>query len=373
MDTLKFTVRLMALGGGLAMVVFLVLLAWVVHKKNRYSALADTHDLKSRIEQKSRPYLVKNPQASLVIGVTRGGRRSISGFGQGGPDGKTLFEIGSVTKVFTGVLLAQAVENGEVALDDPLSKYLSAEKLPPGKPAAKITLVQLATHTSGLPRLPADFSMADLSDPYGKLSVDTLFHSLSETKPGEAGKKSDYSNFGFAVLGQVLARRAGKNYGELVGERVAGPLGMTDTWCELPVELRGRLIKGHDAKGKLVSHWNFDGYAPAGAIRSDASDLLTFLEANLKPADTPLGKALALARREHFSSFGSGVGLAWQRRPAVEGVTLIWHNGGTGGFRSFVGMEEASGTGIVVLSNCSVEVDSLGMELLLLATKISIE
>jgi CubicO group peptidase (beta-lactamase class C family) len=283
-------------------------------------------------------------------------------------DGDTIFEIGSVTKIFTAVLLADMVRRGEVALDDPISRYLPAGVRAPQRNGRTITLVDLVTHTSGLPRLPANLSPADPKDPYADYTAQKLEAFLSSYDlPRDPGARFEYSNLGDGLLGYLLARRAGTSYETLVRTRITGPLGMTSTTIvPLPEETR-RLAKGHDARLQPVPAWHFDALAGCGALRSSANDMLTLLSAFLGQTTTALAPAMALmptVRRPTGSAMGD-ISLGWFiSKPGVE--EILWHNGGTYGYRSFLGLDPRTRTGVVVLSNAytAAGVDDIGRHLL---------
>lgn len=283
-------------------------------------------------------------------------------------DGDTLFEIGSVTKVFTSLLLADMVRRGEVALDDPVQKYLPRGVTMPRRGGREITLRDLATHTSGLPRLPNNMSPKDAADPYADYTVDQLYRFLSSyTLPRDIGTEYEYSNVGGGLLGHVLARRARMDYESLLISRVCVPLEMEDTRITLSAELRARFAAGHDDQMKPVPHWNLPSLPGAGALRSTANDLLKFLAASLGLRQSPLAPAMRsmLDVRRPTGVEGMQIALGWHvfNRGGHE---IVWHNGGTGGFRSFVGFSPASRVGVVLLSNAETAegVDDIGLHLL---------
>jgi D-alanyl-D-alanine-carboxypeptidase/D-alanyl-D-alanine-endopeptidase len=279
-----------------------------------------------------------------------------------GPD--TVFEIGSVTKTFTSLLLADMVVKGEVKLDDPISKYLPAGVKAPSRNGREITFLDLATHTSGLPRMPSNIKPADPTNPYKDYTVDKVFEYLNAHKLNfDVGANYLYSNIGAGVLGQVLAFRDGKDYETLARERILAPLGMSDTTITLSGSQADRFATPHDDKLKPTSPWDFTGLAGAGAIRSTARDMLKYAAANLGLVKTPLAEAMALTHetRRVFENMGLALGLGWHLVQS-RGALIIWHNGGTGGFRSYLGLCPKTGTGIVVLNNSSVELPGLGLK-----------
>jgi CubicO group peptidase (beta-lactamase class C family) len=280
----------------------------------------------------------------------------------------TVFEIGSTTKVFTSAILADMVQRGEVSLDDPVAKYLPTDVKMPQRGGKQITLIDLATHTSGLPRMPPNFAPKDIDNPYADYTVANLFHFLSSYElTRDIGSKFEYSNLGVGLLGQALARRAGMDYEALVRARVTGPLKMENTRIALSPEMKSRLAVGHNEARQPAANWDLPTFAGAGALRSDARDMLTFIAANLGYVESPLGPAMAAMTKVRRPGNGpqSDIALAWIAAKR-EGRVIYWHNGGTGGYRSFFGYDPKSRVGVVLLSNMSTRtgVDDIGLHLL---------
>ena len=309
----------------------------------------------------------------IVVGVIDPTGRRVVAYGKTAKDGKpvdanTVFEIGSVTKVFTSLLLADMVNRGEVTLTDPVSKFLPPNVKMPERGGKKITLVDLATHTSGLPRLPSNFNPKDPANPYADYTVTQLYEFLATVQlTRDIGSKYEYSNLGGGLLGHALARRAGTDYETLVRTRILQPLAMKSTAITLSKAMKDRLAIGHDAALQPVSNWDLPTLAGAGALRSTANDLLTFVGANLGLQTSPLASSMAsmLATRRPTSVPGLDIALGWHISTRNE-HEIIWHNGGTGGYRTWIGFDPKSRTGIVVLSNTSTAagVDDIGAHLL---------
>lgn len=310
--------------------------------------------------------------SGLVVGaIDVGGARRVVAYGMSGPndatplDGNSVFEIGSITKVFTGALLADMVRRGEVKLDDPVAKYLPSSVKMPARGGQQITLVDLATQSSGLPRMPSNFHPNDASNPYAEYSVQQMYDFLSGYElPRDIGSKYEYSNLGVGLLGHALARRAGMSYEALVTARILDPLGMRDTRITLTPAMRSHLAAGHDAAGKRVANWDLPTLAGAGALRSTVNDMLKFLAANLDSASTPLGPTLHVTHvsRHATDNPALSLGLNWHILKAPSGE-IVWHNGGTGGYRTYIGFDPVRRLGVVVLSNSGSSVDDIGMHL----------
>ena len=310
----------------------------------------------------------------IVVGVIEpGGRRVVpyGGLAKGDPrtlDGNTVFEIGSITKVFTSLLLADAVERREVALTDPISKFLPDRVKTPERGDRAITLQDLSTHTSGLPRLPANFAPKNASNPYADYSVEDLYQFLGGYQlTRDIGTQYEYSNLGGGLLGHVLALRAGMEYEALVRARITGPLGMRSTAVALTPDMRARLATGHSSVMQPVANWDLPTLAGAGALRSSTNDLLAFLAAELGYTKTPLAPAMAamLRVRRPTGVDNLEIALGWHVLRA-HGRDIVWHNGGTGGYRTFIGFDPAARIGVVVLSNAGTAAgpDDIGRHLL---------
>jgi CubicO group peptidase (beta-lactamase class C family) len=317
---------------------------------------------------------VQHQSIGIVVGIIGPEGRRVITYGhldKGDPrplDGDTIFEIGSATKVFTSLLLADMVQRGEVALDDPVAKYL-----PPGvkmqeRNGRSITLVDLATQTSGLPRLPTNMTPKDAANPYADYSVDQLHQFLSNYQlTRDIGSQYEYSNLGGGLLGYVLARRASMDYEALVRSRICDPLGMNNTRIMLSLEMKARLAVGHNQSMETVPNWDVPTLAGAGALRSTANDLLTFLAANLCYTKSPLTPAMAamLKVRRPTGQPVLEIALGWHIL-TTNGKESVGHDGGTGGYRSFLGFDPKAGVGVVALSNASTRagVDDIALHLL---------
>jgi CubicO group peptidase (beta-lactamase class C family) len=315
----------------------------------------------------------KKPPGAAVGVIDENGTRVLTA-GKNDAEGSpaisadTMFEIGSITKVFTATVLQDMVDHGEVSLDDPIGKFLPATVKTPSRKGKQITLLDLATQSSGLPRLPDNMSPMQLmsSNPYAEYGPDQLYAFLSSYKlKRDIGAEYEYSNLGVGLLGHILSLKAQTNYEDLVITRVCAPLKMASTRITLSPELKARLAPGHNASGKVVDNWDFKALAAAGALRSSVNDMLKFLAASMGTKNSGSAAVSAtLARSEAARrDIGSGrhIGLAWHIN--TDGV--IWHNGGTGGYRSFMGFQPKTGRGVVVLANSAgADTDSLGIWML---------
>ncbi len=260
-------------------------------------------------------------------------------------DGDTVFQIGSVTKVFTGLLLADMVVRGEVGLDDPAARYLpDGVRMPQrGRP---ITLLDLSKHWSALPSMPTNFALDGQPDPYAAYTEAQLYECLATYELPRAPGQQSYSNLGVALLGRLLARHAGAVYEPFLRTRVLEPLGLRSTSVTLSPDQRTRLAPGHDRYRQPVDTWELVVMPASGSLRSTANDLLRFLAANLDE-HSPLRQAMELMRTP-------GRALGWGRS-TLGGQDVYGHEGGKEGYRSAIVFNPRTRTGVVVLTNARAD------------------
>lgn len=287
----------------------------------------------------------------IAIGVVQRGVRRVITFGTAKPD--SIFEIGSVSKTFTGLLLARMVNKGKVRFDEPVRELLP-EGTAPKPDDSEITLLDLAIQHSGLPRMPDNFRPADPQNPYADYRPADLYRYLSShgfAKPSAPAFL--YSNLGVGLLGQALANRAGVTYRALLQQEIAGPLGLKDTVISLSDRQKTRFLQGHDAEHRPSHAWDLDALAGAGAIRSTAADMLTYLEAQLQPEKFPALAEAIKQTHELRADAGPGmrIGLAWLH---MDKDGYYWHNGGTGGFSSYAFFDPRNDCAGVVLFNTTI-------------------
>ena len=248
----------------------------------------------------------------------------------------SVFEIGSITKSFTGIILAEMVTKGEVKLDDPLQLYVPKEVTVPTRNGSVIKLVNLANHTSSLPRLPTNFTPANPNNPYADYTEKQLYDFLSSyTLPRDIGSEYEYSNYAVGLLGHVLAAKRGVSYEQLLITVIAKPLDLKNTRITLTPEMKQNLALGYSG-GAQVENWDLPTLAGAGAIRSTTEDMMKYVRANMGQIKSNLYPAMQLAHK-NTREVGAKpmVGLGWHILTAGD-KEVIWHNGGTGGYRSFI-------------------------------------
>jgi D-alanyl-D-alanine-carboxypeptidase/D-alanyl-D-alanine-endopeptidase len=281
------------------------------------------------------------------------------------PDEHTVYEIGSISKVFTCIILSKLAADGKVSLADPVQKYLPDSVKMPTRNGV-ITLEDLATHLSGLPRLPSNMSPADPQNPYADYSLAQLHSFLTNYElDRDIGAAYEYSNLAMGLLGQVIGVAShSSSYEALLGETVVEPLSMSHTGITLSPEMQAKLASGHSL-GREVKNWDIPTLAGAGAIRSCLEDMIRFISANLGLVNSSLYDAMTESHKSRHDKVPGNmeVGLGWHIAKGSDG-DIIWHNGGTGGYRSFAGFVKEKQKGIVVLTNSTESVDDIGFHLL---------
>ena len=317
--------------------------------------------LPERVEQAARDRIAAGIYQTLVFGVVDGDKTEVVAFGTlddgKAPGGDTVYEIGSVTKTFTATLLARAVLAGRVTLDTPVAQLLPDFQIP-SRGGKMITLGQLATQHSGLPPMPSNFLPRDPANPYADYDAAKLKAFLAAyALPRDPGASYEYSNLGFGLLGYALAQSENTTYGAVVDEQIFEPLGMTMSGTAFTDAMRAHLAPGHDQTGAAANNWDIDALAGAGAIRSTANDMLRYLKANMGIDPSPLAAAMKLAQQPRSDMAKTmRIGLAWM----TTGNGIVWHNGMTGGYRSFFGFTADGRRGVVMLANTAVDADDLG-------------
>ena len=315
------------------------------------------------------------PHASIAVGIITPNSTQVYGYGNISKanstkvNGNTIFDIASITKTFTTTLLADLVKQGLVNLDDPIEKYLPATVKVPTYNGHKITLEDLATHTSGLPDFPTGWIRNHT------YTTQQAYNFLSNTQlQSEPGTKANYSDFGMGLLGHILSIRAGVPYAQLVKDRILSVLGMDSTGIAmnstaiiLSDVLKSRLAKGHIGGKEVNLEFIPEAIQGAGALHSTANDLLKYLAANIGLIHTsindiiqethlirheyPEAPTLHFASNNNKSSSASYVGLGWFVDTNL-GTGVIQHSGGIDGYSSFVGFNPTKQEGAVLLCSC---------------------
>lgn len=315
------------------------------------------------------PYLQSPQNCGLSIGISINGQRHFYNYGEtmrGSrrlPQSSTIYEIGSITKTFCGLLLAQAILEKKIKADDDIRKYLPGS-YPDLELAKKPILVKhLANHTSGLPGIPGDLATVqgyDSLNPYQHYSREQVYKALKTLRPDhEPGTVCAYSNLGMALLGLILEDLYHHPFELLVNEKIAIPNQLLSTGVRLNDEQLNRFAQGYNQAGEATAHWELGGFAAAGALRSSAGDMLSYLDYNLAEKD----EMTRLAHRVTHSGRET-LGLAWFIKKTKQGNTMLWHNGGTFGFSSFGAFIKEKNCSLVVLSNSGWNADALAIAIL---------
>jgi serine-type D-Ala-D-Ala carboxypeptidase/endopeptidase len=322
-------------------------------------ALSAETDHTQLVDVQIRPLVDSDSIVGCVVGIYDNGRQEVYAYGEvkrgsgEKPSGDTIYEIGSMTKVFTGTLLGDLVNRGIVKLDAPLQDFMPSGVTLRTVKDHPALLVDVASQCSGLPRMPDNFSPRDPRHPYADYSADDLFEFLRKFEFTRPPGTYEYSNLGMGLLGTLLARKAGKSYEQLLVERICGPLAMNDTRITLSDDQQKRLAPPYNAELQPEENWEFDALAGCGAIRSTVNDLLKLVAASLADNEHPVTAAIRTAWKKHCGKPGEiGVGLGWHI--ARDNVTR-WHNGQTGGYSSVLFVYPPKKLGVVVLSNTATD------------------
>lgn len=337
--------------------------------------LSDNQNLQKYIDSLAEVYLKNPANSSLSIGIVKGTQTTTYFYGvtkKGNdhlPDGYSLYDIASLSKTFTALLLAHAVNQGKIRLNDDIRKYLPGNYPGLQFKGVPVTVANLSNHTSGLPAFPADQQKTatyDPLNPFLNYSKDSVYQYLSAFQPDTLpGTKSIYSNLGFAVLGIVLENVYKLPLETLLQQLITQPLKMKGTFFTTPVLQINRLTTGYNgATGEEVPHWEFGAFKAAGGLKSDLNDLLIYLKANMNT----LNADYALTHQETNQQQGFKRGLAWIIEP-LDNYELISHNGGTNGYRSYCGFIKEKKAGIVIMSNSSSEIEETALKILSFLTK----
>jgi len=278
------------------------------------------------------------------------------------PNHKTIYEIGSVSKTFTGILFAQAIYDKKLNLNDQVKNHLGEGFDNLGYKDKPIQLVHLANHTGRIHRIPFNLMAQpnyDANNPYKNYNKDMIYAYMKLMKPDTfPGVKNEYSNLGMALLGIIEEKAYGKSFEELITQYICKPLEMNDT--KITVTDTARFAKGYDDKGNLTPYWDLGDLSGAGGIRSTTEDMMKYARANLEETNL----AMKLAHQSTFNDRKNNVALAWHLTTTKKGNELIWHNGRTAGFSSFCGLIKSKDVAVVVLGNSGNPVDQIAIGIL---------
>ncbi len=337
-----------------------------VATSNRMSSPLD-HTVDSLV----RKYIQLEPAAGLSVGIYKDRKSGFYHYGTIAkgreilPDDSTFYEIGSITKTFTSLILAHLVNEGKLALKDPIVKYLP-DSVAENEALKNISVVMLANHTSGLQRMPGNFLVVvkDALNPYKDYPVEAMMAYLKKAKlENEPGKSFSYSNLGMAVLGYILEKAGGSDYQNLFERYITGPLSLKNTTLSLDSAQKTRMTRVYNENGEETPAWDFQVMAPAGAVRSNVADMVNYGVSMLDPSR---GESFEKARQLVLTKSHDGlakIGLGWMILEK-DGVTIYTHSGGTYGSRSFLAIVPDKKIVVTLLSNSALDVDETGAHLL---------
>ena len=325
--------------------------------------------LDKKVDSILQPFMAEVNTVGVSIAVLKGGKVYYYGYGETAkgnnqvPDQLTIFEIGSISKTFTATLLADAVNKGKINLDGPANKYLPDSIPALSFEGVPVTVKSLINHSSGIPRMPDNFTGVDDNDPYKEYDNSKMFSFYKHFKPTrKPGASYEYSNLAAGTVGVILEKLNKDTYEKMLFNTITKPLGMNDTRQYLRKEDSVRFAKGY-ADGNYAAPWNFKAFMGAGGIRSTAADMVKYAEAQLGKAPTALNKDIQLTHTPTFTSGNTTVALAWHYiKPGAD--EILFHNGGTGGYRSYLGVNLQKKFAVVMLSNTTISVDGLGNDLM---------
>jgi CubicO group peptidase (beta-lactamase class C family) len=317
---------------------------------------SETGRYHDQVEAQVKPFLEAEIVSGLVVGLYDAGKTEIYGFGRGPnnapPDGTTLFELGPVTKVYAGLLLADALQRREVLLETPVAELLPPGVTVPIRDKVAITLKHLVLHSSGLPAMPPSLLAHRYDpDPFGHYGEDRLYNDLIQTDlQSTPGRQINASPYGAGLLGFALGRKIGGGFAKALTERVLRPLELKDTVLMVPPALAPRRATGTTDDLATAPPWTFDALAAAGALWSTARDQLQLIDAELDAADggtRALRRAMKLSQEPELDRTGQNEGLGW----LIDSAGRYWQNGSSGGFHAFVGFDPKTKHGVVVLAS----------------------
>jgi len=336
----------------------------------------DKNDLLKSVDKRVNSLFKNQDEHAIVVGLYKEGRRETRLYGVASKETQqpinadAVFQIGSITKVFTAYVLQKFVDDGKLTMESTLEELIG-ESVTLNEKTAKITVHQLTTHTSGLPRIPKSLGEMAVElagsedklmvDPYTYGSVSDILDYLATADDTKSPGKFAYSNYGVGLLGHVLEKISGQSLEQLFQEHIFIPFNMQTSGIVLTPEAQALLAQGYDMKGKPAGVWRFDVLGAAGAVYSNVDDMLNFIEASLT-VDTEANKRLETMRLPQASG---RTGIGWMQPGFLDKFfgngQYIWHNGQVGGYVSYIAINPVDKSGIVVMANRSTDVTMLGI------------
>jgi serine-type D-Ala-D-Ala carboxypeptidase/endopeptidase len=356
---------------GIIVLVIAVLLAILyAFIMNRVNSIRDSsQNMEESIDNIMEASIKEQQLIGVVVGIVQPNSTLIRGYGtmRAGanitPDGSTMFELASIGKLFTTAAVQIGVNGNDFDWDDPIAKRLSSKIQMPI--SCKATLRNLATHTSGMPALPSNFleKMTDEQNPYKNLSINDLYDYLTTCKEDKKIGEYEYSNFGMGVLGHILELKYRKKYEDIIKDEICAPLAMHNTTIALSPTQKAQLAQGYDEKGQPTPIWQDTVLAGAGSFLSNAEDMVKFIQANLDEANSTISPQLMAC---HAPQMKGETGLGWHIEDVIMSKQIWWHNGGTGGYSSYIAIDKNSKSGCIILSNSAKDITEIGKMLMLM-------
>jgi serine-type D-Ala-D-Ala carboxypeptidase/endopeptidase len=359
-------------------VILVLAVSGIAYLKYQMINTPDKKNLESAIDAEVSKVMKSGLFPGIVVGVYKDGRKYIKGYGTVNketskiPDAETVFQIGSVSKLFTAWLLQRLCDEGIISMDTTLGQILGAS-MSLSSTVQSVTLRQLVTHTSGFPRIPqsllnkATEKAGDddlMLDPYSYLGPEYVFDYLASAEGKRKTGQFEYSNYGMGLLAHVLEVVTGDDYESMVREKLLLPLGMQHTKITLTPEMKAKLAQGYTEKGLPTRMWTFAALGGAGAYSSTTDDMTTFIQASVSES----GLAAQLLRKMSEPQFKGDTGIGWMQPSFVDRFvgnrTVVWHNGMVGGYASYLAIDKETGTGVVILTNQASATDMLGIMLM---------
>jgi CubicO group peptidase (beta-lactamase class C family) len=359
---------------GITLIVLTTLIVGIIiYIKYQSNHVKDKKNLADTINKQANKFIDEGNSYGLVIGVFKNGKTYIQGYGtiENGqhikPDGSTVFELASTSKLFTTSTLQLLIDDGELNLDDKIQNLLVDKvKLPAS--AQHTTLQHLATHLSGFPNLPNSFiaKMTDETNPYKDLVDADIYDYLKSCEGKKSEGTFEYSNFGMGLLGHLLEIKTGQHYEQLVKNRLLNPLQMTNTIVTIDSLNKQKIIQGYDEQGSKAPIWTDHVLSGAGSFLSNAEDMIQFIKANLNENESIISKSLL---KTHMQQLNGATGLGWilpdKYDKLVGNQNMVWHNGMAGGYGSFIAIDKTNNYGIIILSNKAIDLTKFAMKLTL--------
>lgn len=343
--------------------------------KKDYKVASDNKlitDLDKKVDASIASYMSNLSTAGVSIGILKAGKITLYNYGETEkgkkqlPSAATIYEIGSISKTYTAILLADAVKKGKIKLNDPINKYLP-DSIPVMQYNNKVITVQmLSNHSSAIPYMPGNFNKPGIygQNPFKDYNDADLFSFLKHLKlTREPGATYEYSNTAVGLLGVILERVHKKKFENLLAEIICTPLGMKDTKQNVPQKDLLRFAQGYAVNGDANASWDFQSMAAAGCIRSTVNDMMKYLQANLHTKNASLHAAMQLSHKVTSEKDNQKVALGWHIiKPGND--EAIFHNGQTGGYHAYMAFNKEKKFGVVILSNCALSMDEAGNELM---------